>query len=64
MESKYLNIEKLGGYQQFEIINQKESQKSKYRYVCSTWEGDGMDNNGNYDIFCDKITSDYVCLPA
>lgn len=42
-----LNIPRLGGTQDFEIVT-KTSRKDKY--VCSTWAGDGLGNEGNWDI--------------
>jgi hypothetical protein len=59
----FLNIEKLGGYQNFKLITSTESKKSRYyRYVCSTWIGDGMQNDGAYDILHDKVEQEYVAV--
>ena len=59
-----LDIYKLGGMQTFEVITQTESQKRKYKYICSTWDGDGADNIGNYDILRNNDTMEYVALEA
>ena len=45
-----LNIPRLGGVQDFETITQKELKDYDFRYVCSTWEGDGFGNKGDWDI--------------
>ena len=56
-----LNILRLGGLQDFEIVT-KTNRKDKY--VCSTWEGDGLNNNGNWDIFRIYDTMEYVAMKA
>ncbi|MFA6769431.1 MAG: hypothetical protein WCR86_13545 [Parabacteroides sp.] len=56
-----LNIPKLGGVQDFDIIASVKIRKGKnYRYVCTTWDGDGNENSGTYDIYCDRSTGEYV----
>lgn len=57
-----LDIPRLGGIQDFKVL--KCASQRKYRYVCSTWEGDGLDNPGNYDIMRDNDTMEYYALPV
>ena len=56
-----LDIPRLGGMQEFEIVTKINR---KDRYVCSTWDGDGLDNNGNWDIIRIYDTMEYVAMKA
>lgn len=56
-----LNIPRLGGMQEFEIITKTGK---KDRYVCSTWDGDGLENEGNWDIIRLHETMEYVAMKA
>jgi len=58
-----LDIPRLGGIQDFEIFDSKCLGR-KDRYVCSTWNGDGLDNDGDWDIFRIYETQEYVAVKA
>lgn len=61
-----LDIPKLGGYDEFRVITQEELHKMKLRYVCSTYEGDGLENQYEADIYhhidMKNHTQEYVAL--
>jgi len=56
-----LNIPRLGDTQDFSIVT-KTNRKDKY--VCSTWEGDGLGNKGNWNIIRVYDTMEYVAIKA
>ena len=55
-----LDIPRLGGLQDFELSNKPMS--CYKRYVCTTWEGDGLDNGSDtYDIM-ETRDGEYVAI--
>ena len=63
MKTVTLNIPRLGGDETFNIL-EVEERGHKYRYVCSTWVDDGLENDANYDILEDLSTGEYFAQPA
>ena len=59
MKKVALYIPILGGMADYEI--RTESARSD-RYVCSTWDGDGLDNEGEWDIMKDKTGYEYYAI--